>query len=443
MKKWILIFISAAVLFCSGCKLCDDEKETQAVEEVVSADWTVLVYMAADNELESAAINNINEMEKCGFDSKKMNVLVLLDRSEGYDASNGDWTDTRLFKISNDKKTGNSIVSKQMNCPQLGLSSDGKTELNMASKETMTGFIDFAMENYKSEHYALIVWGHGSGWRGFVEDDYSSSSKLSLSDLGEGIQNAVIKNNKKLDLICFDTCFSLNLETIWELKDYGMYLAGTAGMESSRGWNYSFLKDFTDGEMGIKDFCSCLLEQFKNQYSFYEYGTFGVVKLEYAEETINKFNSFCALIKSKITDGLQRNTIRKLLQENVKGYDSGVYPGEHFLDVYSMAESLALIYGDCEEITELKTSIEDLFLDSVAMTKEFCSDFPIGVYYADYIERNLCDFCHPSAYTWGSMVSDKCSFISACREYVPSVYSNYSLLDYLFYKQFYYDGEAS
>ena len=43
------------------------------------AKWTVMVYMAGDNNLDSAALRDISEMAKVGS-SRKVNILVQLDR---------------------------------------------------------------------------------------------------------------------------------------------------------------------------------------------------------------------------------------------------------------------------------------------------------------------------------------------------------------------------
>ena len=75
---------------------------------------TLVVYMAADNDLESYAIQNLKAMEHADFE--KMNVLVLLDRSEGFDETNGNWTDTRLFELIHDDSDSNIIVSKRLSC---------------------------------------------------------------------------------------------------------------------------------------------------------------------------------------------------------------------------------------------------------------------------------------------------------------------------------------
>ena len=57
---------------------------------------TLLIYMAADNDLECYAIQNHKEMEHSDFENMK--VLVLLDRAQDYDETNDAWTDTRLFE---------------------------------------------------------------------------------------------------------------------------------------------------------------------------------------------------------------------------------------------------------------------------------------------------------------------------------------------------------
>ena len=52
----------------------------------VTADWSVLVYMNADDDLEPYLIEDFNEMELCGS-TGRVNVVVQMDRHPGYDAS--------------------------------------------------------------------------------------------------------------------------------------------------------------------------------------------------------------------------------------------------------------------------------------------------------------------------------------------------------------------
>ena len=44
-----------------------------------NADWTVMVYFAADNELEQAAVANLEMMKQVGSIEGKLNLLAQLD----------------------------------------------------------------------------------------------------------------------------------------------------------------------------------------------------------------------------------------------------------------------------------------------------------------------------------------------------------------------------
>ncbi len=88
------------------------------------ATWTVMVYLDADNNLEPAGINDVNEMEWAPS-SPDINVVVQLDRLPGYDDSNGDWTETRRYLITHD--TNPTVIASTQVGPPLG-------ELNMGDR---------------------------------------------------------------------------------------------------------------------------------------------------------------------------------------------------------------------------------------------------------------------------------------------------------------------
>jgi len=56
-----------------------------------TAEWTILVYMDADNNLEDAGIADFLEMARVGSTSL-VNIVVQFDRAVGYNNSYGDWT---------------------------------------------------------------------------------------------------------------------------------------------------------------------------------------------------------------------------------------------------------------------------------------------------------------------------------------------------------------
>lgn len=104
-----------------------------------------MVYMAADNDLESAAIADLNEMEGVQLTDAPISIIAILDRHTAYDMTNGNWSDTRVFEVSSDPNGINAtIVSSRLDCPDLGLSKESETELNMADPLVLARFMTFA-----------------------------------------------------------------------------------------------------------------------------------------------------------------------------------------------------------------------------------------------------------------------------------------------------------
>src|SRR5215204_655221 len=64
------------------------------------AKWTVMVYMAGDNNLEDYVVKDIElELAPTGS-SANVQVVALADRAPGYDTSRGDWQSTKLYHVT-------------------------------------------------------------------------------------------------------------------------------------------------------------------------------------------------------------------------------------------------------------------------------------------------------------------------------------------------------
>jgi hypothetical protein len=117
-----------------------------------TAKWTVLVYMNADNNLESDGIDDFLEMAQAS-DSEDINILVQFDRAPDYSSAYGDWTQTLRFKIKNGME------------PYKENAIDDLKEQNMGDPTVLRKFVDWGKDRFPAEHYIIILWGHGSGYR--------------------------------------------------------------------------------------------------------------------------------------------------------------------------------------------------------------------------------------------------------------------------------------
>ena len=114
--------------------------------------WNFLVYLDGDNNLYSQAITDVNEMEEIGS-NQDVNIIVLVDRIPEDNASNGDWTTTRLYYITQDSDT--STISSTL-LADLG-------ERDMSDPNTLRDFVIYCQNNFPAEKTCLTLWNHGGG----------------------------------------------------------------------------------------------------------------------------------------------------------------------------------------------------------------------------------------------------------------------------------------
>lgn len=116
------------------------------------AKWTVMVYIAGDNNLEDYVVLDIeNELAPTGS-SADVQVVALADRGPGYDTSRGDWQTTKIYHV-----TQGMVADAASAVEDWG-------ERNTGDPQTLIDFVTWSKTNYPADHYALIFWGHGWNW---------------------------------------------------------------------------------------------------------------------------------------------------------------------------------------------------------------------------------------------------------------------------------------
>ena len=136
----------------------------------------------------------------------------------------------------------------------------------MGDPETLSGFLQYGMENYPARDYALILWDHGGGpMEGVCWDELFSMDHLSLSELTEALEASALPG--KLRWIGFDACLMGSVEVAEAVSPYADYMIASQETEPARGWNYAFLKgiesDASGAETG-KRIIDCFFEDLKD-----------------------------------------------------------------------------------------------------------------------------------------------------------------------------------
>lgn len=219
-----------------------EQEETGETGNTAGAEWTFLVYMNGDNDLEPWALADVNEMEAVGS-SDRINIVIQLDRSPDYATEDGDWTTARRYRVEADTAT------KAIGSPVLA----DLGEVDSGDPTVIADFARWGIETFPAERYALVLWDHGTGWnlregertKG-ISDDYTSRSELSVADgdLQVVLAEATAAAGGKLELVGFDACTMQMWEVAWSVAPYAQTLVASQDYEALTGWAYdAFLAD--------------------------------------------------------------------------------------------------------------------------------------------------------------------------------------------------------
>jgi hypothetical protein len=110
----------------------------------MSSNWTMLIYMAGDNNLESAGYSDLEEMQKVGSDDN-VNVIVQFDTEKN--------KTTRYRALKGKLETLQEMPGVDSGDPKM-----------------LTDFLKWGMTNYPADHYLVDVWNHGGGWENLPAD---------------------------------------------------------------------------------------------------------------------------------------------------------------------------------------------------------------------------------------------------------------------------------
>ena len=201
-----------------------DNNENLAVDK---KKWTILLYSAADNNLEEDLTKDVIEMEEAGS-NRNMNLLVQLDRGEKPSEMSDGWAGCKRFYLNKDND------SSKINSPSL----QDMGQVNMADPEVLADFVKWGIKNYPAEHYMLIISDHGYGWEGAIEDE-SHKGWMSVPDINNALMMAQKETGEKIAILGFDACLMATTEVIDEFKNSADFVIASQDIEGVEGWPYA------------------------------------------------------------------------------------------------------------------------------------------------------------------------------------------------------------
>lgn len=206
---FLLLLIIVALFSCSWEK---------------KANWTILVYMAADNNLSPQAEQDIIEMERADLLSS-VNVVVQLDP---YQYS----SDPRAKRYEITHNLAPYIASPVVEV--LG-------DIDSGDYHSLADFVNWGVSRYPANHYALVIWSHGTGWTRdegsrYICPDNSSLNQISIA--GGDLRRAFQLFPRKMDILVIDACFMQTIEVVTEVYQYTSFIVGSENTVPVEGFPY-------------------------------------------------------------------------------------------------------------------------------------------------------------------------------------------------------------
>jgi hypothetical protein len=228
-------------------------------------DWTIVVYIAADNNLEPFGLRDIDEIEAGLPEAGNVEVLALIDRARGYVDWDGDWQGARLYRIKRDQRKD--VIASEL--------VQDRGEINTGDPKELAAILGWALQAYPAKHTGLVMWNHGNGWSGMAHDELVPGAKegaddlLTLPELAQGVRDGLAQAGiARLDLIGFDMCLMAQLEIAVEMAPSAKVMVASQALEPGDGWAYDrFLKALAEPEAGPRALAARIVEDY---HAFYE-----------------------------------------------------------------------------------------------------------------------------------------------------------------------------
>ncbi len=376
------------------------------------ADWTVMVYLAGDNNLDGAGAADLREMKKVGS-SASVNVVAQFDRA----GSRG--TSKRFY------------LRKGTELPKDAVQDLGETDTG--DPRVLCDFFRWGVKHYPARHYLLVIWNHGSGWddsnlyanhgdyfsgdpppivrKGVVMNAEGSvaraqaprkarpvamaqarSRAIAFDDQAKDfLDNMELKRalgemktllGRPLDLIGFDACLMAMLEVNYQIMATARYAVGSEEEEPGNGWPYDrILKALAKKPaMAPDELARTVVAQYAASYGAGDGVTLAAVDLGQSDSlaaAVEKLGRSLLLPVGKQSEGTLLSAVRAKVQEYSAPYDD-------YVDLVDLCEGLQGVLGDAavtQACAAVKQAVDKMVLASAAKGSQVARSHGISIYF--------------------------------------------------------------
>jgi hypothetical protein len=190
--------------------------------------WLFLAYIAGDNNLSEAGLEDIEELCQTGS-NQNVHAAVQIDTYGEHDGS----VRYEITPKDSDGIAHRTVIRRLR-------------ESNSGNPVVLRNFLRWGMERYPAERRLVVIWNHGSGFRAprairsirrdIGYDDFGTS--MDMPEVADALTKAGIGQSNKIAVLGFDACLMNMLEIANHFSDHAEILVGSEQTEPGDGWPY-------------------------------------------------------------------------------------------------------------------------------------------------------------------------------------------------------------
>ncbi len=329
---------------------------------------TVMIYMAADNDLRIFAARNIQQMAAVGS-SENISILVHLD-----------------IRISGNKKITRRYLIEKDKVLHVDPYDVFTQQMDSGNPATLISFCEWGIKNYPAseEEYDLILWNHGTGalepmngkimnpmdlfifnpathlleldrsiefieaisknnngQRGVCWDD-TTGNYLTNKKLDAALQTIREKylNNKKFGIIGFDACLMSMIEVCSFIAKHASVMTGSQEVELGMGWKYDeVFAPFAYKAIDTHTFARHIVESYEKTYQpiTYDY-TLSAINLTAIKKIEKNVDEIAVLLMEGISS--QKNVYSRIIAESRNKNSCTHFDEPSYIDLHHLFSNL-------------------------------------------------------------------------------------------------------
>ena len=282
-----------------------------------------------------------------------------------------------LIQTGGTKKWQNNVIPNDK-CVVYELMEDGiepvkeEPSKNLATPESLTDFMSYCYDNYKTDSYSLILWDHGGGPLGGYGIDEVYGEIMSLGQLCEAFDNSPFGNDNKLEWLGFDACLMGSLEIAVAFQGYANYLISSQEVEPGWGWDYSFLSEINPS-MTTEQLAAQLIDHFM---AFYD-DRFEKHPREYSDITLSCMDlrkipdvtDKLGALYGKAQDSLDKSSFPSASRIRGKTKEFGVMGTDSSFELIDLKHLTTQMAKDFPEADDLIKALDELVVYNKTNTK--------------------------------------------------------------------------